>query len=141
MAQQGKRSGGGPVWDRHGSLAAGSAKARSGQRRHGQAAEQGRPGTPVERWPADQLPGVLSTELTSDYDSRRGVLEGGGPSCAEMRMNMKRRLRNLLLLGVAVPLAGRAAVAAAERLEADNGSSRTTRSLRRAGSLAKRRWR
>ena len=56
-------------------------------------------------------------------------------------MNMKRRLRRLLLLGVAVPLAGRAAVAAADRLEADNGSSRTTRSLRRAGSLAKRRWR
>ena len=56
-------------------------------------------------------------------------------------MNMKRRFRRLLLLGVVVPLAGRAAVAAADRLEADNGSSRTTRSLRRAGGLAKRRWR
>ena len=52
---------------------------------------------------------------------------------------MRRRIVRLVLLGVALPLAGRTAVAAAEHLEAAKGSSLMTRSLRRAGSAAKRR--
>jgi hypothetical protein len=52
---------------------------------------------------------------------------------------MKRRIVRLVLVGVALPLAGRTAVAAAEHLEAAKGSSLMTRSLRRAGSVANRR--
>ena len=52
---------------------------------------------------------------------------------------MKRRLLRMILLGVALPMAGRTALATAERLEAANGSSPMTHSLRRAGSVANRR--
>ena len=44
-----------------------------------------------------------------------------------------------MLLGVALPLAGRAAVAVAKHLEAAKGSTLMTRSLRGVGSVAKRR--
>jgi hypothetical protein len=52
---------------------------------------------------------------------------------------MKRKIFRVVLLGVALPLAGRTAVLAAEHLEATKGSSLMTRSLRRAGSVASKR--
>jgi hypothetical protein len=52
---------------------------------------------------------------------------------------MRRRLLRMVLIGVALPLAGRTAVAAAEHFEATKGTTRMTRSLRRAGSIANRR--
>jgi hypothetical protein len=52
---------------------------------------------------------------------------------------MKRRLMRMVMMGVALPLAARTAVAAADHLEATKGSTRMTRSLRRAGIIANRR--
>ena len=54
---------------------------------------------------------------------------------------MRRRLLRLVVLSVAVPVASRAAGKVADRLEATNGPTVASRSLRRAGGLAGRYWR
>jgi hypothetical protein len=54
---------------------------------------------------------------------------------------MRRRVGRLILVGVVVPLAAKAAVTAADRLEAGKGPTVVSRSLRQAGHLASRRSR
>jgi hypothetical protein len=51
------------------------------------------------------------------------------------------RLTRLILLTVAAPLAGRAAIRAAEHLESKNGPTAGSRSLRQVGRLTSRRRR
>ena len=54
---------------------------------------------------------------------------------------MRRRIGRLILVGVVVPIAAKAAVTAADRLEAGKRPTVVSRSLRQAGNLAGRRSR
>jgi hypothetical protein len=49
---------------------------------------------------------------------------------------MRRRLGRLILVGVVVPVAAKAAVTVADRLEVAKGPTVVSRSLRQAGHLA-----